>query len=228
MELKKGFSFPFVVLTAAYVVCLIVANLIAGKLWQLPFGITLTAGVLCFPIVYIINDIMPEVYGASATRFVIFLAFLLNLFVVLLYTLTMALPYPSFFSGQPAFETVLGFTPRLLVASFAAYLIGTNVNTSVLCWIKRITGPRFLWVRTITSTIFGEGVDSIIFMTIAFAWIVPWEALPAMIVAQALFKIVYEAVATPLTYMCVNALKRYEGVDQFAVDVLRDYNHEAA
>lgn len=212
---KNRFSYPLVILTVAFCTCLIVANIIAGKLWETPLaGITLTAGVFCFPLVYIIVDVIPEVYGYATARKVIFLGFAANLLAVIFFWLAIMAPYPAFFQGQDAFNVVLGFTPRLLVASFAGYLIGTNVNAWSLTIIKRWTKGRFLWMRTIGSTILGEGVDSTIFMTLAFYGILPTEALPGMILAQATFKTVYEALATPFTYMAVNYFKRLEGIEQ--------------
>lgn len=213
--MKKQFSYPLVILTVVFCTCLIVANIIAGKLWATPLsGIVLTAGVFCFPLVYIIVDVIPEVYGYATARKVIFLGFVANLLAVIFFWLAINAPFPPFFQGQDAFNTVLGFTPRLLLASFAGYLVGTNVNAWTLTMIKRWTKGRFLWTRTIGSTIIGESVDSTIFMTIAFYTILPTETLPGMILAQAAFKTLYEALATPLTYLVINYFKRLEGVEQ--------------
>lgn len=208
----KAFSFRLVCLTVVFCVALIVSNIIAGKLWAAPFGIVLTAGVWLFPIVYIIGDVVPEVYGLQVARRIIWLGFAANLFAVFFFTLTLVLAYPPFFDGQKAFEIVLGFTPRLLFASFCAYLVGTNANAWVLVKIKQVTGPRFLWVRTIGSTIIGEGLDSLIFISLAFYGIVPTDQLPMMIFYQASFKTLYEVLATPLTYVVVNWFKQKEGL----------------
>lgn len=205
--MQKKHSDILLILTVVFVTCLVVANIIAGKLITLPGGIVLTAGVICFPIVYIIGDVVPEVYGLKTARRVIMLGFMANLLAVTLFVITLLLPYPPFWEGQSAFTTVLGFTPRLLFASFVAYLIGTNANAWVMVWVKKLTGERFLWVRTITSTIVGEGLDSLVFITLAFVGTLPLAAIPGMVIAQAVFKIVYEAVATPLTYLVVNRVK---------------------
>jgi hypothetical protein len=130
------------------------------------------------------------------------------------------LPYPPFWQNQEAFAIVLGFTPRLLVASFLGYLVGTNANALVLTWVKSLTGPKHLWLRTTTSTIVGEGLDSLIFMSVAFYGIIPNEILPTMIASQWAFKSLYEFLATPLTYWVVNRVKRLEKVDQFAESVV--------
>jgi queuosine precursor transporter len=208
------YSILFVLLSVLFSVALVVSNIIAGKLWATPIaGVTLTAGVFLFPVVYIIGDVVPECYGLAAARRLILIGFAANLFVVFFFALTLALPYPPFFQGQAAFEAVLGFTPRLLFASFVAYLVGTNANAWMMVTVKRLTNARWLWVRTISSTIVGESIDSAIFITIAFYGIVPLDVLPGMIIAQATFKTLYEILATPLTYFVVSRVKRYEGID---------------
>jgi uncharacterized integral membrane protein (TIGR00697 family) len=201
-------------LVAIYSVALVVANIIAGKLWATPLpSVVLTAGVIIFPIVYIIGDVVPEVYGLAVARRIIWLGFLANLIAVAAFWLTLRLPWPPFFEGQKAFEVVLGFTPRLLLASFLGYIVGTNANALVLVWMKKLTGPKLLWSRTIGSTIVGEGLDSLVFMSVAFWGIVPLAVLPGMIVVQWLFKTGYEVLVTPLTYVIVNKVKALEGVD---------------
>jgi hypothetical protein len=190
---------------------LIISNIIAGKLWATPIlNVTLTAGVFLFPVVYIIGDVIPEVYGIKAAKKVILLGFLTNVIAVGFFLLTIALPYPPYFTIQDSFKNVLGFTPRLLIASFVGYLAGTNVNAYVLIWIKKLTKEKYLWIRTISSTIFGESVDSILFITIAFTGILPKQAMIPMIIAQAGFKILYEVLATPLTYAVVSWVKQKE------------------
>lgn len=206
----KRYSFPLVALAAAYCVALVVSNIIASKLYQAPGGIALPAAVWLFPIVYIIGDVIPEVYGLATARRIILLGFATNLAAVAFFALTLALPAPADWAGQDAFQAVLGYTPRLLLASFVGYLVGTNANAWLLVLIKRWTGGRRLWMRTIGSTIVGETLDSACFIAIAFIGQVPAPALPAMIVAQAAFKTAYEALATPLTYWTVGAVRRAE------------------
>lgn len=212
MDNSMKYSQRFLVLCVVFCTALIVSNIIAGKLWAAPFGLTLTAGAVLFPIVYIIGDVMPEVYGLQATRRVIWIGFGSNLFAVLFFYICLALPAPEFWQNQSAFETVLGFTPRLLIASLLAYLAGTNVNAWIMVEMKALTRGRWLWTRTITSTIFGEGVDSTIFMLVAFLGVVPTEALPSLIVSQALFKTMYEVIATPITYLIIGWFKRSESI----------------
>ncbi len=221
--MKQKFTFTLFILAAVFCVSLIVSNIIAGKLWATPLpGITLTAGVFLFPIVYIIGDVVPEVYGYGTARKIIFLGFALNLYAVLFFYLTIKLAYPPFFQNQGAFEAVLGFTPRLLVASFVAYLVGTNANAWVLVQVKKITKAKYLWVRTISSTIVGEGLDSFIFITLAFYGIVPTGQIPIMALAQATFKTCYEIIATPLTYAVIGYVKKLEGIAPLSLEVAGD------
>lgn len=216
----KKFSFTLLVLTALFCTSILVSNVIAGKLWYIGLvKLVLTAGVITFPVVYIIGDVVPEVYGYPTARKIIFLGFAMNLYAVIFFWLTVKMAYPPFFEGQSAFETVLGFTPRLLIASFTAYLIGTNVNAWVLVQVKKLTKAKYLWVRTISSTIVGESIDSIIFITIAFYGIIPTAALPSMIFAQAAFKIIYEILATPFTYLIVGYVKKLEGIPKDSLKV---------
>ena len=221
MNSRTKYSILFVVLASLFTISLIVSNIIAGKLWAAPFGITLTCGVFLFPIVYIIGDILPECYGLATARKVIWLGFAMNLYAVIFFYLTIRAAYPPFFEGQDAFNIVLGFTPRLLVASFIAYLIGTNVNAWVLVQVKKLTNSKWLWMRTISSTIVGEGLDSLFFITIAFYGILPNEALLPMIFYQASFKVLYEALATPLTYLVVGWVKKIEGIEKIVPVMVR-------
>jgi hypothetical protein len=203
-----------VVLAVLFCVALVVSNIIAGKLYAAPGGIVLPTAVWLFPIVYIIGDIVPEVYGLSTARRVIWLGFASNLFAVGFFGLCLALPAPDFWKNQQAFETVLGFTPRLLIASLVGYLAGTNANAWILVLVKALTHGKWLWMRTISSTIVGEMIDSALFITIAFFRVAPLAVLPGMILAQALFKICYEILATPLTYVLVRMAKQYEGITE--------------
>ncbi len=208
----KNYSFSLVALAAAYCVALVVSNIIAGKLFLAPGGIALPAAVWLFPVVYIIGDVIPEVYGLATARRIILLGFAVNLAAVGFFALTLALPAPAFWSGQEAFRAVLGLTPRLLLASIVGYLVGTNANAWLLVRIKRWTGGRWLWARTIGSTLVGETLDSACFITIAFLGTVPPATLPVMIAAQSAFKTAYEALATPLTYAVIGAVRRLEAV----------------
>jgi uncharacterized integral membrane protein (TIGR00697 family) len=220
-ESKVGRWYPAVV--AVFVAALIVSNIIAVKLVSL-FGLTVPAAILLFPVAYICGDVLTEVYGYAATRRAIWIGFACNGLAVAAIVLGGWLPpspfwtagvYPSPAAAQQAYEAILGFAPRLLAASFAAYLVGEFLNAYVMARMKIASGGRRLWMRTIASTVLGQGADSIVFLTLAFAGILPPEALAAAIVSQWLLKSLYEALATPLTYLVVGRLKRAEGLDPF-------------
>ncbi len=209
-----GPSHWFVAVVALFVTALITANIVAVKLIDV-WGMVLPAAIIVFPISYIIGDVLTEVYGFRQARRVIWLGFACNLLAVVAIWLAGALPAAGFWDGQPAFERILGQTPRILAASFAAYLVGEFAKSAVLARMKVATEGRFLWARTIGSTVVGQGLDSAIFMTVAFAGVIPAEGLVAAVVTQWLVKTAYEAAATPLTYLVVGFLKRRDGVDVY-------------
>lgn len=205
----------FVGIVALFVTCLITANIVAVKLVDIG-GIIVPAGtVTLFPISYIIGDVLTEVYGYRRARQVIWLGFACNVIAVGAVYLTQILPAPAFWDGQQAYERILGYAPRLLLGSFAAYLVGEFANAFVLARMKVMTNGRWLWSRTIGSTIVGEGIDSLIFVSIAFAGTVSGSQLARTMVTAWLVKTGYEALVTPITYLVVNFLKRTEGVDAF-------------
>ncbi len=205
------------IVVAVFVTCLIVANIMAVKLIGV-FGLVLDAGTLIFPISYIFGDVLTEVYGFRRARQVIWLGFLCNLLAVGAISLGLVLPAASFWEGQAAYEQILGYAPRLLTASFVAYLIGELANSFVLARMKVATEGRWLWSRTIGSTVVGQGFDSLIFVLIAFYGTIPTSALLSVILTQWVLKSAYEALATPFTYLVVGRLKRAEGVDHYDRD----------
>lgn len=218
-----GLSWPFVLIVAVFITCLITANIVSVKLITLARWIV-PAGVIVFPVAYIVGDVLTEVYGYAAARRVIWLGFACNALVVVTFAIAGELPAPAFWDGQAAYERILGFTPRLLAASFTAYLVGEFANAIVLARLKIATAGRFLWVRTISSTLVGQGLDSLVFISLAFAGTagMDFAGLRRTIVTQWLIKTAYEVLATPLTYLVVNALKRIEGKD--AYDIGADFN----
>jgi uncharacterized integral membrane protein (TIGR00697 family) len=214
------------VVVALFATSLVISNIIAVKLFQLG-SLILPAGVIMFPLAYILGDVLTEVYGYAKAREAIWIGFGCNLLAVLAIWIAGLLPPALNWNAvilegpaqaQLAYEAILGFTPRLLLASFSAYLVGEFTNSYVLAKLKVRTAGRYLWIRTISSTILGQGVDSLIFITIAFVGILPPELLLTAILAQWLIKTLFEIIATPLTYLVVNSLKRAEGVDHFDRD----------
>ena len=220
----------FPAVTGVFVACLIVSNIIAVKLAAFgPFF--LPAAVIIFPISYIFGDILTEVYGYARARQVIWIGFGCNLLAVAAIWLAGLLPpapfwtagvYASAESAQQAYVAILGFAPRLLAASFIAYLAGEFLNSFVLAKMKIATAGRHLWARTIGSTLVGQLADSAVFITIAFAGLLPGGGLTRLIVTQWLAKSLYETVATPVTYLVVNYLKRVENEDYY--DRATDFN----
>lgn len=213
----EGYSGWFLFLVTIFVSCLITANIVAVKLIDL-FGLVLPAAIVIFPVSYIVGDVLTEVYGYREARRVIWLGFSCNLIAVAAIWVGGALPPAPFWEAQPAYERILGYTPRLLAASFSAYLVGEFANSFVLAKMKVATRGRWLWARTIGSTLVGEGLDSLVFMTLAFAGTIPASGLASAILTQWLAKVLYEAAATPLTYVVVNSLKSHEGLDVFDHD----------
>jgi len=204
----------FVVLGCFFVTCLLISNIIAGKLIQVS-GIVLPAAVILFPVTYIFADVLTEVYGFRLSRLVIWAGFACNAFMATVFFVTVSLPHPEFRSNQDAYATVLGFTPRIVIASLVAYFAGEFSNSVILSRMKLLTGGRWLWTRTIGSTIVGEGIDTVLFIGIAFAGVVPAAVMLTMMMAQYLWKVGYEVAATPLTYALVRWVKSKEGLDQF-------------
>lgn len=204
------------VIVAVFVTCLITANIIAVKL-ILFLGFVVPAGILIFPLSYLFGDVLTEVYGYAIARRVIWLGFFCNALAVAAFMIGGFAPAASFWQEQQSYNAILGFTPRLLLASFSAYLIGEFVNSFVLARLKIATKGRWLWLRTIGSTLLGEGFDTVIFVSIAFNGILPTGALEQAILTQWLFKVGYEIVATPFTYWIVDFLKRKEEMDIYDV-----------
>ena len=222
MERPPSSSWYSVVL-ALFVTSLIISNIIAVKVVSI-FGLTLPAAVILFPVAYIVGDVLTEVYGYARARQSIWIAFGCNLLAVLAIWVAGQLPADAQWragvfadpaSAGQAFDAILGFTPRLLLASFSAYLVGEFVNAFIMAKLKLVTGGRLLWTRTIGSTILGQGLDSLIFISIAFYGVLPGGVLLGAIISQWGVKTAYEALATPATYLVINRLKQIEGVDVF-------------
>lgn len=208
-------------IAGVFVACLITANIMAFKIISVA-GLVVPAAVVVFPVSYIIGDVLTEVYGYGEARRVIWLGFAANALAVFMFWLGGILPAAEFWQGQPAYDSVLGFTPRLLGASFLAYLVGEFSNSFILAKMKILTRGRWLWTRTIGSTLVGEGLDSLVFISLAFWAVVPTTEIWRMVVTQWLVKTCYEVVFTPLTYVVVAFLKKQEGVD--ILDVETDFS----
>jgi len=221
----------FVVVAALFITCLITANIIAVKLITLGVGpvrlgglelpAPLPAAIIIFPLSYIFGDILTEVYGYRQARRVIWLGFFCNLIAVVAFWVAGQLPALDR-DVQVAYERVFNYVPRILGASFAAYLVGEFANSFILAKMKIKTKGRFLWTRTIGSTIVGHGLETPVFIAGAFAGTLPGALLVSIIITHWLAKTLYEVAATPFTYAVVNYLKRKEGIDTYDYDT--DFN----
>jgi queuosine precursor transporter len=217
-------SGPLLALSGLFVSVLLTSNLVAVKLVAAG-PLILPAAIIVFPLSYLFGDVLTEVYGYAVTRRVIWLGFGCNLLFVVFILAAGALPgAPGIWdsAAESAYQRILGFTPRLLAASFTAYVAGEFLNSFVMARLKVATRGRWLWSRTISSTLVGQGLDSTIFITGAFSGVLPPQRLLTTILAQWAVKTAYEVVATPLTYAIVGFLKRRERLDTF--DVGTDFN----
>jgi len=204
--------FPFVMV--AFVVVLLLSNTVAVKVTQLgPFYFD--GATVLFPLSYIFGDILTEVYGYKRSRVVVWSGFVACAFMAFIYWLVGVLPSAPDWGNQEAYNAILGQTPRIVLASLIAYFCGEFVNSFVLAKMKILTRGRWLWTRTIGSTVGGQAVDTSLFVTIAFAGIIPPVALAHMVASNYVFKTTYEAVATPFTYAACAALKRIESEDYY-------------
>jgi uncharacterized integral membrane protein (TIGR00697 family) len=214
-------SWRFLTCAAVFITCLLTANIIAPKLITIA-GIPVSVAVIVFPISYIFGDVLTEVWGYAAARRVIWLGFACNALMVLAIWVGGEIPPASFWPGQTSYTDILGQTPRILLASFAGYLVGEFSNAFVLARLKLLTAGRWLWLRTIGSTVVGQAFDTAVFVTLAFGGTVPAGILAGIVVGQWALKVVYESLATPLTYITVAWLKAQERVDTF--DYETDFN----
>ena len=204
-----------------FCVCLIAANLFATK--QISLGsISLTGGLIIFPVSYIVNDCVCEVWGYRKARLLIWTGFAMNFFFVIMGALCDIIPAAPYYTNSEGFHGVFGLAPRVAAASFCAFLVGSFLNAYVMSRMKLASKGRNFSSRAIISTIVGEGDDSLIFFPLALGGVIPTSALPALMLWQVVLKTVYEIVALPLTIRIVRFLKQHEGVDVFDEGV--DYN----
>lgn len=208
-EIKENYSEIFLFISILFITCILVSNILASKIINI-FGISMTGGVLVFPITYIIGDVLTEIYGYKKSKKIIIYGFTCNLIMVILFYIAMKLPYPEYYLNQDAFVAVLSSTPRLLLASFIGYLAGGLTNSYIMDYIKNNSKIKYLWFRTITSTIIGEFLDTSIFLIIGFIGTMKTNDLLFMIVCQSAAKTLYEIVLTPLTYKTIAYIKKKE------------------
>jgi len=204
------------ILQAVFVAVLLISNLVGQKICAFgPFRIS--GAQLLFPITYIFGDIFTEVYGYSASRRAIWVGFFASGLLAVMGVISVALPAAPEWRNQAAFATVFDFVPRLIVASLLAFWCGEFANSYVMAKMKILTHGRQLWTRTVGSTVVGQAVDTVVVMTVAFGGTIATSAIVRLVISAYLGKVIYEVIATPLTYVIVNSLKRAEGMDPFDV-----------
>lgn len=209
---KYKISFLQVCLTILFVSAMLISNVITSKQIQFPFGITMTGAIVIFPVTYILSDVFSEVYGYKWSRVTCYFAFSMNLLMVLVFSLVIATPAPSYWANQEAFATVLGSTPRVMGASLLAYVVGDFVNDRVFRKMKEKHANElkgFGW-RAIISSLIGELCDSLVFIPLAFLGQMPFETLGTMVVCQVLLKTAYEIIVLPLTTLVAKKAGAYE------------------
>ena len=211
---KKQVSVLFMLFCMLFCVCLITANVLETK--QMAFGpISITGGLIVFPVSYIINDCVCEVWGYKKARLLIWLGFAMNFLFVMFGALCDALPGAPYWNNEAGFHAIFGLAPRVAAASFVAFVIGSFINAYVMSKMKVSSNGKNFSLRAILSTVLGETADSIIFFPLALGGVVPNSELPVLIVSQIVLKTLYEIVILPITIQIVKFTKRHEGIDEY-------------
>ena len=216
--MKEKVSVPFMLLGILFNVCLIAANLLETKVIQVG-SLTVTAGLLVFPISYIINDCIAEVWGFKKARLIIWSGFAMNFFVVALGLIAVAIPAAPFWEGEEHFNFVFGMAPRIVAASLMAFLVGSFLNAYVMSKMKVASQGRNFSARAIWSTVVGETADSLIFFPVAFGGVIAWKELLIMMGIQIVLKSMYELIILPVTIRVVKAIKKIDGSDVYDTNI---------
>ena len=207
-------SVLFMVFSILFCVCLITANILETKQIQV-LSVSLTGGLIVFPVSYIINDCVCEVWGYSKARMLIWLGFAMNFFFVMVGALCDAIPGAPYWDNEEGFHAIFGLAPRIAAASFIAFICGSFINAYVMSKMKIASNGKNFSLRAILSTVAGESIDSLIFFPLALSSVVPAKELILLMVWQGILKTVYEIIALPITIRVVKALKKYEGEDVY-------------
>ena len=216
--MKRLVSVPFMFMGILFIVCLIVSNLLETKILMLG-PITTTAGLLLFPVSYVINDCISEVWGYKKARLVIWAGFAMNFMVVGVAQIAVVLPAAPFWEGGESFNFVFGMTPRIVTASLCAFLVGSFLNAYIMSKMKVSSSGRNFSLRAIVSTLAGEGADSLIFFPLAFGGLIPGDKLLIMVGTQTILKSVYEIIVLPITIRVVRYMKKIDGSDAYDTNV---------
>lgn len=216
--MQKTVSLPFMLLGILFNVCLVASNLLETKVIQIG-PITATAGLIVFPISYIINDCIAEVWGFKKARLIIWSGFAMNFLTIGFARLAIALPAAPFWEGQESFNFVFGLAPRIALASLLAFLVGSFLNAYIMSKMKIATRGKHFSLRAIVSTLVGESADSLLFFPIAFGGLIPANELLIMIGTQACLKSLYEVIILPITIRVVRYIKRIDNTDVYDQDI---------
>lgn len=216
--MQKTVTVSFMLLGVLFNVCLIAANLLETKVISVG-GVTATAGLIVFPVSYILNDCIAEVWGFRKARLIIWSGFAMNFLVVGFAQLAVILPAAPFWEGEEGFNFVFGMAPRIVVASLCAFLVGSFLNAYIMSRMKLASGGRHFSLRAVASTLAGEGADSVIFFPIAFGGLIPVREMLLMILTQAILKSLYEVMVLPVTVRVVRYIKRIENTDVYDRDI---------
>lgn len=216
--MQKTVTVSFMLLGVLFNVCLIAANLLETKVISVG-GVTATAGLIVFPVSYILNDCIAEVWGFRKARLIIWSGFAMNFLVVGFAQLAVILPAAPFWEGEEGFNFVFGMAPRIVVASLCAFLVGSFLNAYIMSRMKLASGGRHFSLRAVVSTLAGESADSVIFFPIAFGGLIPVREMLLMILTQAILKSLYEVMVLPVTVRVVRYIKRIENTDVYDRDI---------
>ena len=201
-----------------FCVCLITANVLETK--QISFGVmNVTAGLIVFPVSYIINDVVCEVWGYGRARLLIWMGFAMNFLFVLFGAIADAIPGAAYWQGDEGFHQIFGLAPRIVAVSFLAFIAGSFINAYVMSRMKLSSDGRNFSLRAVLSTIFGELTDSVIFFPLAFGGVIPWEEMPSLMISQVLLKTIYEIIVLPVTIRVVKFTKAHDHEDVYDRDI---------
>ena len=211
-------SVLFMLFCTLFCVCLITANVLETKL--ISFGpANFTGGLLIFPVSYIINDLVCEVWGFRRARLLIWMGFAMNFFFVTMAAIADFIPGADYWDRSEAFHSIFGLAPRIAAASFVAFLAGSFINAYVMSKMKMSSKGKNFSARAVLSTVFGELTDSIIFFPLAFSFVMPWEEMPSLVITQVVLKTLYEIIALPITHRVVAFTKRHDNEDVYDYDI---------
>lgn len=211
---KEEYSKIFIILCAINITCLLISNIITVKTINI-LGLIFTAGDILFPITYILSDVFTEVYGFNKSKFIIWTSFFCNLLMIIIFKITILLPSSDSFAMQEELANILGNTPRILIASFIAFLVGNFANSIVMSKMKVKTKGKYLALRTICSTLVGEGLDTLIFIPIVFINSLDLQTMIFLIIDTYILKVSLEIVLTPITYKVIKFIKKKEKIDTY-------------